>query len=72
MKKDVREEESFIFAIYIKRHNVNEVLLAVPLIFVIFFLMIGIPIIMVLCELPIVWLRNGISFNAFRDSDVDL
>ena len=56
MKKDVRERESFIFAIYNKRHDVNEILLAVPLIFVIFFLMIGVPIIMVLCELPLVWL----------------
>lgn len=56
MKKDVHEEESFIFAIYNKRHNVNEVLLAVPLIFAIFFLMIGVPIIMVLCELLLVWI----------------
>lgn len=54
MKKNVRKEESFILAIYNMRHNVNEVVLALPVIIVIFILLIGAPIIIVLCELTFI------------------
>ncbi len=52
MKKNVRNEESFICAIHNKRHNTNEVLLLLPLVLSIFYTLIGAPIILVLCSVP--------------------
>ncbi len=56
MKKNIRNEESFIFAIYNERHNVNELLLALPFILVIFYSIIGVPIIRVMCDIQLVFL----------------
>lgn len=56
MKKDVRREESFIFAIYNKRHNVNEILLILPFILALAFAIIGAPIIVGLCDISWSWL----------------
>lgn len=56
MKKDTRREESFIFAIYNMRHNVNEILLILPFVPVLLFSIIGAPIITVLCDISLLWL----------------
>lgn len=56
MKRDVRREESFIFAIYNIRNNTNEILLILPFILVLAFVLVGVPVIMVLCELSLILL----------------
>lgn len=53
MKKDVRREESFIFAIYNKRHRVNEIVLILPFALALLFSLIGAPIIMVYRNLSV-------------------
>lgn len=53
MKKDIRYEESFIFAIYNKRHRTSEIVLILPFILALAFLMIGVPVITVLCDLSV-------------------
>lgn len=51
MKKNVRREESFIFAIYNNRHNVNEIPLILPSILALAFAIIGALIIVGLCDM---------------------
>lgn len=56
VKKDVRREESLIFAIYNKRHNTNEIVLALPFILVLLFVIIGVPILVAVCNLSYRWI----------------
>lgn len=57
MKKDEcrKRAEHFITRIYFTRYDTNEVLFAIPLIVAILFSIIGAPIIIVLCELSLLW-----------------
>lgn len=56
MKKITKNEESFVFAIHNKRHDTNEILLALPFILALGFAIIGAPIIYALCDLALLWL----------------
>lgn len=53
MKKDIQYEEQFIFAIDRIRRNVKEILLIAPLSGTLLFALIGAPIIVAWCEVPI-------------------
>ena len=53
MKKDVCYEETFILSIDRKRRHVNEMVLCIPLILVFAWALIGAPIIIGLCDVPV-------------------
>ncbi len=53
MKKDVRYEEQFIFSIDRMRRHVNDFVMIIPFVLAILFTIIGAPIIIVLCNIPI-------------------
>lgn len=55
MPKLTKDEESIIIAIHNDRHNTNEVLLIMPWVVALFFSLIGVPIITVVCETSYVW-----------------
>lgn len=53
MKKDVWCEEQFIFSIDRMRRHVNDLVMIIPFVLAILFTIIGAPIIIVLCNVPI-------------------
>lgn len=53
MKKNVRYEESFIFSIDRKRRHVNEMVVCITFILAFAWALIGAPIIIVLCDVPV-------------------
>lgn len=55
MEKLSSNEASSVFSIYNTRHNTKEVLLILPWCVGLLFSLIGVPIISVCCELPLVW-----------------
>lgn len=52
-KKNVRYEESFIFSVDKMRRHVNEVVLAIPFILAFAWMILGAPLVVGLCEVPV-------------------